>query len=142
MDKVLSLYQELNREGIHFYCWDIDGGKAATIEMNGQYGIFVDVGNISSEEEELVVIAHEGGHCMTGATHQVASDFDLIEQHETKAWRWAILHTITPEELETAVAEGYTDIWSLAEHFGVTEAFMRKTVCFYSNGNLADELYF
>ena len=46
------------------------------------------------------------------------------------------------EDLDVAVADGYTDIWSLAEHFGVTEDFMRKAVCWYTHGNLATELYF
>lgn len=37
---------------------------------------------------------------------------------------------------------GVTQPWELAEHFGFTEAFMKKAVCFYTHGNLATELYF
>jgi len=40
------------------------------------------------------------------------------------------------------VALGCTDLWMLAEHFGVTEGFMRKVVCWYTHGNLAADLYF
>lgn len=133
MDKILALYQTLSREGIRFYCWDMEDTKAVTIEMNGQYGIFVDFDNISSAAEELVTIAHEAGHCMTGATHKLCSPYDLIERHERKAWKWAILHTINREELQTALDNGYTELWSLAEYFGVTEDFMRKAVCLYFN---------
>ena len=59
--------------------------KAVTIELNGQYGVFVDFDNISSTAEELVTIAHEAGHCMTGATHKICSPYDLIERHETES---------------------------------------------------------
>ena len=142
MDKVLSLYRQLNQSGVRFYCWDMGDERAATVELQGRYGIFVDFDNIHSQAEELVTVAHEGGHCMTGATHKVSSPYDLIEQHEKKAWKWAVCHLISRKELDAAVADGYTDLWSLAEYFGVTESFMRKVVCLYTNGNLADELYF
>lgn len=56
--------------------------------------------------------------------------------------KWATSHLISVDELDDAVAEGYTDIWSLADHFGVTEEFMRKAVCWYTQGNLAAELFF
>ena len=49
---------------------------------------------------------------------------------------------ISEDDLDEAVADGYTDIYSLAEHFGVPEDFMRKAVCWYTHGNLATELYF
>ena len=45
------------------------------------------------------------------------------------------------EELDNAVADGYTDIWSLAEHFNVTPDFMRKAVCWYTYGNLDVDYY-
>ena len=104
--------------------------------------IFIDFDNVASSSEEAVIVAHEGGHAFTGATHKVCSPFDLVEKHEHKAWKWAVKNYISEEDLDNAVAEGYTDIYSLAEHFGVTEDFMRKVVCWYTHGNLATELYF
>ena len=41
-----------------------------------------------------------------------------------------------------AVAEGYDQIWSLAEYFGVTEDFMRKALCWHVYGNVESQLYF
>ena len=46
------------------------------------------------------------------------------------------------EDLDEAVAEGCTEVWELAERFGVTEDFVKKVVCLYVHGNLAAELYF
>lgn len=85
---------------------------------------------------------HEGGHYATGTTHEVCSPWDLVEKHEYSADKWAVEHAVTPEALDDAVAAGYTEIWQLADYFGVTEDFMRKAVCWYTNGNLAAELYF
>lgn len=142
MDGLLSLYQKLNDSGTQFYIWDLHGDKAVTLEVDGSYGIFMDFDNIETAREEASIVAHEGGHVCTGATHKVSSPFDLIEKHEYKAWKWAAQNYITVEELDEAVAEGHTEFWDLAEHFGVTEEFMRKVVCWYTHGNLATELYF
>lgn len=142
MEKIISLYNELNKAGVRFYHWNMEEDRAATIELGGQYGVFMDFGNIHSSAEELVVVAHEGGHISTGATHKVNSPYDLIEKHEYKADKWAIQKLIPEEELDEAVASGCTELWQLAEHFAVTEEFMRKAVCWYVHGNLAAELYF
>lgn len=116
--------------------------KAAIIEMDGRYGVFMDFAHIATRAEELVAVAHEGGHISTGATHRLGSPYDLVEKHEYKADKWAIERLISPEELDDAVAEGCTELWQLAEHFGVTEEFMKKAVCWYTHGNLSCELYF
>ena len=142
MDRLLELYQKLSKAGTRFYIWDLEKDKAVTLEVDGTYGIFMDFDNITSSSEEAVVVAHEGGHASTGATHKVCSPFDLVEKHEHKAWKWAIKNYISENDLDDAVASGYTDIYSLAEHFCVTEDFMKKTVCWYTHGNLATELYF
>ena len=142
MDKLLSLYQDLNDAGVRFYSWELHGDKAATEKVAGHYGIFIDVNEIESRADELVSVAHEGGHTSTGATHKLSSPYDLVEKHEVKAWKWAVQRVIPVEELDEAVAEGYTTVYDLADHFGVTEDFMKKAVCFYTHGNIAAELYF
>ena len=142
MEKILTLYDELNRAGVRFYHWDLDEDPACTIEIGGNYGIFMDFHNIHSQAEELVTVAHEGGHVSTGATHKVSSPYDLIAKHEYKADKWAVRRLISPKALDAAVAEGCTDIHSLAEHFNVTESFMKKAVCLYTHGNLSADLYF
>ena len=49
---------------------------------------------------------------------------------------------VPEDELNDAVSNGYTDLWSLADYFGVTIDFMKKAVCFYTYGNLSTDLYF
>lgn len=142
MKNVISLYKELNDAGVRFYHWNMGDLQAATIEQEGRYGVFMDFGNIRTSAEELVAVAHEGGHICTGATHRVDSPYDLIEKHEHKANKWAIQRLIPEEQLDEAVAAGCTELWQLAEHFGVTEEFMKMAVCWYVHGTLATELYF
>lgn len=142
MDRLLSLYRKLNSDGVRFYLWPLQEDKAVTMEVDGTYGVFMDFDNIQSSKEEAAIVAHEGGHASTGATHKVCSPIDLVEKHEYKAWKWAVKNYITEDELDDAVANGHTDIYSLAEYFGVTEDFMRKAVCWYTHGNLDTDLYF
>ena len=142
VDKILSLYNQLNAAGVRFYHWNMEEDAAAVVELDGQYGVFMDFTHIQSAAEELVAVAHEGGHIATGATHALNSPYDLVEKHEHKANKWAIERLITAAELDDAVAAGNTELWQLADHFGVTEDFMRKAVCWYTHGNLACELYF
>ena len=142
MDKTLALYDKLNRAGVRFYHWDLDDQPAATIELDGRYAIFMDFHNIRTSAEERVVVAHEGGHVATGATHKVSSPYDLIAKHEYKADKWAIEQLIPARELDAAVARGCTDLYSLAEHFDVTVPFMEKAVSLHTHGNLSTRLNF
>ena len=67
---------------------------------------------------------------------------DSRQRHENRADKWAIRRLIPAKGLDIAVAEGHTELWDLADYFGVTEELMRKAVCLYTHGNLATELYF
>lgn len=136
MEKLLRLYDELQESGTRFYTWDLLDQKAVTIKMLGQHAIFMDFDNISCLSEEKVIVAHEGGHIATGATHEMNSPYDLIERHENRAWKWAIRKLIPKEDLVKAMREGYKETWDLAEYFDVTEDFIRKALCLYLNGNL------
>ena len=66
----------------------------------------------------------------------------MRSKHENRADKWAVNKLIPVDELDQAVEDGHTELWDLADHFGVTEEFMRKAVCWYTYGNLATELYF
>lgn len=142
MENTLSLYDELNGAGVRFYHWDLGEERAATMEMGGRYAVFMDFSNIPTAADELVTVAHEGGHVSTGTTHRVSSPYDLVSKHEYKADKWAVQRLIPAEALDRAVADGYTDLYALADYFNVTVPFMKKAVCLHTHGNLSAELYF
>lgn len=129
----IKLYQELQDQGISFFTWDLGHGKAATLEMQGRYAIFMDFDNIENEQEERVILAHEGGHALTGATHKVASPYDLIEKHENLANRWAIRHLLPFDLLQKAMADGDTEAYQLAERFDVPEKFVLDACQYYQD---------
>lgn len=114
------------------------------MSIQGDDGDFVlmDYSLIESGANEKVHLAHELGHCATGSFYNPYTTLNNRKKHENKADKWAIEQLISAEALDAAVADGHTEIYDLAEYFGVTEDFMRKAVCWYTKGNLAVELYF
>ena len=53
---------------------------------------------------------------------------------ENKALRWQINILIPLSRLKEAIANGYTDIWDLADYFEVSEDFMRQAILYYKIG--------
>lgn len=131
INTLLSLYNELQRDGILVFEHSQKSTKAVTIRNQLGCGIFIDTSHIETAAEELSILAHEYGHCATGATHAVYSPLDLIEKHEYKADKFAAHRLIDPVEMKKAIADGYTEVWQLAERFGVTEDFIRRTDYIY-----------
>lgn len=149
MENLTNLYKWLDKEGVFLFDRKIPfskkESKAATIRLKfpfDAWGIFLDKQRLKTVPEEKSALLHEGGHYATGATHEVCSKFDLVEKHEYKADKWAVERALTADELDEAVAAGHTELWDLADYFGLTEDLMKKAVCWYTYGNLATELYF
>lgn len=117
-------------------------GSMSVIADSGQCYIGMDPGIKDGSAQERVHLGHELGHCITGSFYSIHTAVDRRQRHENKADKWAIRKLIPVDELDEAVAEGCTEIWDLAERFGVTEQFMKKTICLYVHGNVAEELYF
>ncbi len=117
-------------------------GSMSVMTDNGTCYIGIDASIQDRNTQERIHLGHELGHCMTGSFYCIHTAIDCRQRHENKADKWAIKKLIPVDELDAAVVKGCTEIWELAEHFGVTEDFMRKAVCYYVHGNLATELYF
>lgn len=143
MIDTLGLYALAESEKIPVISYSLPNTGSMSIQ-DDVLGCFIgiDDGLLELDRERKVHLAHELGHCMTGSFYNRHAARDLREKHENLATKWAVEQLIRPEELDDAIAMGCTDLWSLAEHFGVTEDFIRKAVCWYTHGNLAAELYF
>lgn len=138
-----KLYQIADTEGIEVDCFEMRKREAFSLmDGDGQCYIAIDPFRLRSAEDERLKLAHELGHCMTGSFYNVHATVDSRQRHENRADKWAITHLIPVDDLDQAIAEGCTEIWDLADRFGVTEAFMKKAVCYYVHGNVAAELYF
>ena len=119
-----------------------ENGSMSIMEEDGSCYIGMDASIRDGGREERVHLSHEIGHCVTGSFYNIYAAIDCRQRHENRADKWAVSHVISVDDLDEAVAEGCTEIWELAERFGVTEEFVRKAVCYYVHGNVATELYF
>lgn len=135
-----SLAQQQNIEVLPFPMKEI--GSMSLMSKDGACYIGIDESVQDGNIQERVHLGHELGHCITGSFYSIHTAVDCRQRHENRADKWAVKQLIPVDELDIAVANGCTEIWELAEHFGVTEQFMRKAVCYYVHGNLATELYF
>ena len=119
-----------------------ESGSMSVMTEDGRCFVGMDARVCDGGVLEKTHLSHELGHCATGSFYNIHAKIDSRQRHENRANKWAIQALIPVEDLDDAVAEGCHEIWELAERFGVTEDFMRKTLCYYVHGNVAAELYF
>ena len=141
--KIQNLYDFAKQQNIEvlFHAMPENGSMSLMLE-DGRCFVGMDESVRDGGVQERVHLSHELGHCVTGSFYNIYAAVDHRQRHENRANKWAIRTLIPVSELDDAIAEGYTEVWELAERFGVTEEFIRKAVCYYVHGNLAEELYF
>ena len=122
-----TLYGIAERKGIRIHGYPFK--KIVSMSTNGNIGI--DFKKIKNSREHKTVVAHELGHCSTGSFYNIKSKFETVERMECRADRWAVSQLIPFEKYYHALTSGITEIWQLAEHFEVTEEFMKKTAQLY-----------
>lgn len=137
MNDILDLYQYADEQHI-----DVDWipmKKAASLSLqfpDGHCAVAIDLFKTETTAKHLTNLGHELGHCETGSFYNRYTPYEIQQRNENRADKWAIKKLVPKDELDKAVAEGRTELWELADYFGVTEDFMRKAVCWYKNGNL------
>ena len=137
------LYDLAKQENIEVIQFPMSlNGSMSIMADNGTCFIGIDESVQDGGTQERVHLIHELGHCVTGSFYNRYAAVDSRQRHESRADKWAVKKLIPVEALDDAIAEGCTEVWELAERFGVTEEFIRKAVCYYVHGNLATELYF
>ena len=143
MTELSALYRHAEQLNIPVFHLPLSlTGSVSMMDEQGRCAIGLDLPHRRTRTERRVRLAHELGHCATGSFYNRWSPADVRRLHENRADKYAVRLLISPEDLDEAVAEGFTEPWELAEHFGVDETFLKKAVCLYTYGNLAAELYF
>ena len=132
------LYRDAQSLNARIYPYEIGFAGAATIEVAGRYGIFVDFDCLGSLQEFKAALAHELGHCATGCTHRVSSPYDLVSRHEYKADRWAIQRYLPFEDMQNAVSAGYTEPWQLSDFFELPEADVCRALTYWKEARGMD----
>ena len=138
-----QLYELAEQENIPVLTFPLpETGSMSVMDDAGRCYVGMDPKLRDGDVTERTHLSHELGHCVTGSFYNIHAAADCRQRHENRANKWAIQTLIPVEELDDAIACGYTEVWELADRFGVTEEFIRKTVCYYVHGNMAAELYF
>jgi hypothetical protein len=138
-----SLYDLAKEQNIEVLSYPMPENASMSVMLeDGSCFIGMDASVRDGGVRERVHLSHELGHCVTGSFYNIHAAVDCRRRHENRADKWAIQALIPVEELDDAIARGCTEVWELAEHFQVTEDFIRKAVCLYVHGNVAQELYF
>lgn len=139
----MNLYRFAQEQNIEILTFPMSENESMSVMLNdGTCFIGMDKSVRDGSVEERVHLAHELGHCTTGAFYNAYSPADIRQKHENKADKWSIRRLIPESELMEAVDAGITEVWDLAELFDVTIPFMQKAVCFYKYGHLDTKLVF
>lgn len=143
MVPIPELYRTAQQEHIDILRYPMEqNGSMSVMLSGGDCFVGMDDSVLDGGVQERVHLSHELGHCVTGSFYNIYAAADLRQRHENRADKWAIRKLIPVELLDDAIADGCTELWELADRFGVTEEFMRKAICYYVHGNTAAELYF
>lgn len=104
----------------------------ATIRDRDCYAVFLDFTKIKSTRLLRGVCYHELGHAATGALHKIDSPFELVERSEYRANRWSAEKYLTAEDFRLAFANGFSELWQLAEFFDLPEADIRSALSYWT----------
>lgn len=141
--EIRTLYDLAQQQNIEVLPFPMsENGSMSVMSEDGACYIGIDASVQDGNVQERVHLGHELGHCLTGSFYSIHTAVDSRQRHENRADKWAVKKLIPVDELDAAVANGCSELWELADHFGVTEQFIKKAVCYYVHGNLATELYF
>lgn len=105
------------------YC-SLPINKSLSFEDRDERYIVMDESEMT-ESEKKTHLAHELGHCMTGAFYRPYSPLETRSRCEYKANMWMIENLMPKHEVEAAFGMGIVEVWELAEYFGVTEDTVR-----------------
>ncbi|MBR5390370.1 MAG: ImmA/IrrE family metallo-endopeptidase [Clostridia bacterium] len=132
--RLQRLYQQAEAMGLQVYFLPMQT-RCGISTPDGTIGM--DSNRQKSTAEELVCLAHEMGHCMTGSFYTAEADLLQRRRCEARADRWAYRQLVPLDELRRLLARGVTRTDELAEHFGVTEDFLRDCLAYYRNAKNA-----
>lgn len=132
MKCLTDVYKKISDEGIELFAYGMACTDALSMCYENTYGIFLNYDKFDSSQEEFCVLAHEFGHCKTGATHKLYSPYQLICQHERRANRAAVHEFLPFEKLQDAFEHGCTEAWEVTEYLDMPEKFVILAIDIYT----------
>ena len=132
MADLLELYNLAEQHGTPVYWFDLGAAESLSLQMeDGSCAIAMDPWHLPTLADEKVKLAHELGHCETGAFYNRHAARDVRQKYENRANKWAYQKLVPEDELKQAMRQGCQEPWELAEYFNVPEAFLRGALEYY-----------
>lgn len=126
------MYLYAQNNGIDVYGFSMPKCRAVTVEDGeGRCAIGIDNSRYYSRAEQKTMLAHELGHCATGAVYRTGLSSQTVQKYERKAESWAILNLMPYEAVIEAYASGVRNESELAEYFEVSEQLARRAIAYY-----------
>ncbi len=126
-----NLRMEAETKGIFIEDMPLPETGSMTVRMGKElYIIGIDCRDMT-EAQQRTHLAHEIGHCETGAVYNIDIPLETRSRCEFKANKWATKKLLPKEELQQAFEQGLVEVWQLAEHFEVTEDLVRFACEYY-----------
>lgn len=127
-----TLYREIDQQHISFDYFSLPNSESISlVDPYGHCYIGLDPEQVANAADERVKLAHETGHCVTGAFYNRYSELNCITKQEHQANDWAVKKLLPWEELDAAI-KSELEIWQLADLFHVTEDFVRCALMIYA----------
>ena len=139
MTTLKDLYRFAETEQVEIIPFDMQLHAMSLMDEEGNCYVAINPRRAATRAEKKVKVAHELGHCATGAFYSVYAPHDLRRRHENRADKWAVKKLIPREELQAAVEAGHVATWDLADLFDVPEDLMRRAITWYQCGYLPSE---
>jgi len=102
-------------------------------DADGDCHIAIDSFEYDTQAEEMIDAVHEWIHCDTGSFYNRSTPYTDRARIERRVTKEAVYTLIPLRELIDVAQSAWSTIFDLAEHFGVTEAFMQRALEVYKN---------
>lgn len=131
-----DLYTIASENGITVDNIKLQKNKSLSVRIQNRDYIGIDENAMQNTADARTHLAHELGHCMTGAFYNIGADIITRRKAEYKAEKWAVLKCVPKVELSVLLKQGYSN-YELAEHFGISETLIKTAIKFYYVYNIA-----
>lgn len=137
-EKINEYYDSFAENNIHIEKGKFSEIKSLIFKNGDDVHVAINYDLINNSSEELCVLAEEKAHYDVGITpnnHMSNSYSDKLvrSKNEHRAKKLAISRLLPKDKLFSYM-KNHPDFYScdIAEHFGVTETFVREALCLYS----------
>ena len=131
MQLIDRIERTIAKNGAELHRRPLYGLKAVTIHTDHKTAVFVDTDGLTGVCELQSACAHECGHVATGSYYRPGDDPLTVLRQEYRADKYAAHRFLPVRKIKKAIADGYTELWQMAELFGFDERFLQRTIEIY-----------